>query len=333
MFNSPILDVAIGMVLVYVLISLLCSSINEIISQFLKLRAKNLEAGLANLLQSEQGDQFVAKIYSHPLINGLSKPGKKPSYIPPKNFSLALMDVMSGNTGKLPTDNKLLLQSFETGHFANTEAGKVVILLLNEAGNDAKKARENIENWYNDAMDRVGGWYKKTTQYIIFVIALVVCFSLNIDSIKISQTLWTDTALRQVIVETATSQSTHDLLSQQPVSGNTTQGTEAIPTPVNGQITDAVTTDNVMEPIDNSAALLARIKDLKLPIGWHDKEGKWISKGFAGTDWFIKLMGILITALAASLGAPFWFQLLNKVVDLRAAGKQPAKTSTPTKAD
>ncbi len=326
MFNSPILDVAIGMVLVYVLISLLCSSINEIISQFLKLRAKNLEAGLANLLQSEKGDQFVTKIYNHPLINGLSKPGKKPSYIPPKNFSLALIDVMSGNTGKLSSDNKLLIQSLETGHFADTEAGRAVILLLNEAGNDATKARMSIENWYNDAMDRVGGWYKQTTQYIIFIIALVVCFSLNIDSIKISQTLWNDTALRQVIVETASSQNFKDLASQQSDLRNTTENTEAITTPVNGKITDAVTTDDLDTSIDNSAALLAQIKDLKLPIGWHEEK-------FAEVNWFVKLMGLLITALAASLGAPFWFQLLNKVVDLRAAGKQPAKTGAPTKTD
>jgi hypothetical protein len=309
MFNSSILDVAIGMVFIYVLISLLCSAIKEMISQVLKLRAKNLEAGLVNLLQSGEGNQLAAKIYSHPLINGLSKPGMKPSYIPPKNFTLALMDVMSGNTGKPPTDNKSLLHSLEAGHFANAEAGKAVILLLNAAGNDANKARESIENWYNDAMDRVGGWYKKTSQTIIFVIALVICFSLNIDSIKISQTLWTDTALRQVIVETASSQNVKDLVSQQ--------------TPVNGQSTDTVTTDDLKKSAEHSAALLEQIKDLKLPIGWQEE-------AFAEINWFIKIMGLLISSLAASLGAPFWFQLLNKVVDLRSAGKQPAKMSTPT---
>lgn len=326
MFNSSILDVAIGMVFIYVLISLLCSSINEMISQFLKMRAKNLEAGLANLLQSSEGNQLVTNIYSHPLIRGLSKPDHKPSYIPPKNFTLALMDVMSGSTGKPPTDNKLLLQSFEAGHFANTEAGKSIILLLNEAGSDAKMARESIENWYNDAMDRVGGWYKKTTQMMIFVIAVVLCFSLNIDSIKISQTLWTDTALRQVIVETASSHNLTGLVSQQSTIENSALNVNAKATPINEQVTDNVTTDDLMKSAQHSSALLMQIKDLKLPIGWHEEE-------ISEMNWFIKFMGLLISALAASLGAPFWFQLLNKVVDLRATGKQPTTTKPPTKAD
>ncbi len=324
MFNSSILDVAIGMVFIYVLISLLCSSIKEMISQFLKMRAKNLEAGLANLLKSDERNQLVTYVYSHPLIRGLAKPDHKPSYIPPKNFTLALMDVMSGSTGKPPTDNKLLLQSFEAGHFANTEAGKTIILLLNEAGNDAKMARESIENWYNDAMDRVGGWYKKTTQMMIFVIAVIICFSLNIDSIKISQTLWTDTALRQAIVEAASSQNLTDIVSQQSTIENSAQNADVMTKPINEQTTEAITTDDLMKSAEYSSVLLSQIKDLKIPIGWQEEE-------FSEINWFIKLMGLLITALAASLGAPFWFQLLNKVVDLRAAGKQPATTHPPAK--
>jgi len=327
MFNSSILDIAVGMVLLYVLISLLCSAINEMISQIFRMRAKNLEVGLTNLLQSGKGNKLVLAFYNHPLINGLSKAEKRPSYIPPKNFTLALMDIMSGNKGKLPTDNKSLLEAIDKqGIFSETEAGKSIILLLHEAGDDAMKARKNLEDWYNDAMDRVGGWYKQKAQSIIFVIALMVCLALNIDSIKISQTLWTDIALRQAMVEAASSQSIHDLMSQTATSekASPNDGSGAI---LVGQVSDVVTTEDLKKSTESTAVLLEQIKELHLPIGWKDKENAWVFEKFSEMDWLVKFMGILITTFSASLGAPFWFQLLNKVVDLRSAGKQPAKSS------
>lgn len=63
-----------------------------------------------------------------------------------------------------------------------------------------------------------------------------------------------------------------------------------------------------------------------MPIGWKQPDGQWVFEGFGFMEGFIKFMGILITTFAGSLGAPFWFQLLNKIVDLRATGKQPGKS-------
>jgi len=329
MFNSSILDISIGMVLLYVLISLLCSAITEMISQFFRMRAVNLEEGLMNLLKSGEGNKLVSALYSHPLIIGLSKIGQKPSYIPPKNFILALMDIMSGNQGKLPMDNKSLLAAIEKqGSFANSEAGKSIILLLHEAGEDAVKARKNLEDWYNGAMDRVGGWYKQKTQYIIFLIALTVCVTLNIDSVKISQTLWTDIALRQAMVAAASSQSSYDFLSQKNTAEKILPNSASTVITASEPDSNVVTTENVRQSAEKALVLFKQIEELHLPVGWKDKEEKWVYENFSAMDWFIKFMGILISTFAASLGAPFWFQLLNKIVDLRSTGKQPDKSES-----
>src|SRR5882724_11564214 len=103
MFNSQILDVAIGMIFVYLLLSLVCSAANEIIESLFKKRAKHLEEGLRALLQNKE---MVAKVYNHSLVNGLfggeykPKSRKLPSYIPSENFALALMDlVLPGQAG------------------------------------------------------------------------------------------------------------------------------------------------------------------------------------------------------------------------------------------
>lgn len=335
MLNSSILDIALGMVFLFVLVSLLCSAVNEMLAQVFRMRSKNLEAGLGNLLQSGEGNKLADDLYKHPLINGLSKPGQKPSYIPPKNFTLALMDIMTGNTGKLPSDNQSLIETIEKqGLFAQTEAGRSIILLLHEAGDDVERARRNVESWYNDAMDRVGGWYKQKTQVIIFSIALIVCTALNIDTIKISQTLWTDIALRQALVEAASSTDIAGLMAQPVEQKTPATGDDKSPAqPDNKAEADAPAMNAAaIKGIEQSArtagALIGQIRELHLPIGWKKPDGQWAFAGFGFMEWLVKILGILVTTFAGSLGAPFWFQLLNKIVDLRAAGKQPGKSSS-----
>ena len=107
MLSLEMLDVAIGMIFVYLLISLICTAINEFVEAKLKLRAVDLEQGIRILLNSDQG--LTEKIYKHPLIDSLFKGSYKitdirksaqrysrgsdlPSYIPSKNFALALIN-------------------------------------------------------------------------------------------------------------------------------------------------------------------------------------------------------------------------------------------------
>src|ERR1700748_2112946 len=102
MFGSEMLDIAIGMIFVYLLLSLICSSINELIERQLKNRAADLEAGLRELLGDDTGTGLVAELYQHGMINGLFKGDYKPtdqsnlpSYIPARNFALAIMSIVA----------------------------------------------------------------------------------------------------------------------------------------------------------------------------------------------------------------------------------------------
>src|SRR3989442_6673446 len=117
MLGSDILDIAIGLIFVYLLLSLICSAINELIEGLLKARAANLERGIRELLADPEGTGLVKAIYDHPLICGLFKgtydPGKAkkrmwtstnlPSYLPPRNFALALMDAVLPATSTTPS--------------------------------------------------------------------------------------------------------------------------------------------------------------------------------------------------------------------------------------
>src|SRR5438045_9662351 len=93
MFNSTVLEVGIGLACIYFLLSVVCSAVNETISSFSRRRAQELEKGLESLL----GDpQQVKKLFDHPLVRGLCRKGRPPSYLPAGTFCSAFLDLAAG---------------------------------------------------------------------------------------------------------------------------------------------------------------------------------------------------------------------------------------------
>jgi hypothetical protein len=249
---STIIDVAIGMIFIYLLLSLMCSAANEIIELVLKKRAIDLERGIREMLApgSKSGtEDIVQRLYDHALIKNLfDKSYKKsriasplryvlrthlPSYIPARSFALALMDLVaspataagaSGATGSTPATNFELkltqpppppptpgatnnpLTPFREGIATNPLLDAVpdirqgLIALVDAAGGDVAKARENIETWFNNSMDRVSSWYKRRTQVVILILGLFLAVVMNADSLAIVKKLTTDKALRESLV-------------------------------------------------------------------------------------------------------------------------------------
>jgi len=281
MFGSNVLDVAIGLVFVYLLLSLLCSTINEqVIARFFALRAKTLEEGITNMLATPQGKELVNQLYENPLIKGLSqnaasnKP-RKPSYIPADTFAVALMNTKADQAYKNNPDA------------ANNSIPEALELLINNTKNDPAKVLANIEAWYNETMDRVSGWYKRRVQLIIFALGLVIAVGLNVDTISIITTLSNDSVIRSTIVSAA-------------------QGSANSPTNA------------------NLATLQKSIEQVQLVVGWSTSPlpaDVW--------GWVSKIVGLLATTFAVSLGAPFWFDLLNKFMGFRSSGPPP-QTSAST---
>lgn len=278
MFGSTILDVAVAIVFIYLLVSLVVSAINELIAALLKSRAKNLVKGIQALLQDPSKTGWVARLYEHPLIESLSPPNSKPSYIPSRTFALALLDLIAPAT----IDGTRTLADLKTG-MANLPESlqRTLTTLLEESQHDVERLKTQIETWFNNGMDRASGWYKRKTQWIQFFLGLCLVILLNVDSVRIGRTLFAiNSPLRASLVESAKS------FVVQPGGTN--------------------------RPIKD---VVEAISTVSLPIGWSE---------FPKPNQLpIVLLGWLITAFAVSLGAPFWFDLLNKFVNVRASGKAP----------
>lgn len=337
-FGSTMLEVAIGMVFVYLLLSLLCSALSEFIELLFKFRARDLEKGIVRLLNDPQ---LARTFFEQPLIKPLFNEGRKPSYIPARTFSLALWNMATTAAKKVPgveagvTSDLKLLRATVAALPDTALPGDIkgaVVTLMDEAGNDINKARANIEDWYNDSMDRVSGWYKRRTHWILLTLGLLAAIILNVDSIMVLKALSQNDALRASVVRVA-----EDYAKNNPPPGTT----NAPPT--------GTTQDQAAASLEKINQIRGQINQLNLPIGWaHDPQRtdpqykdltepqfKAAQAAYAvdprrmpddSYDIFLKILGFILTALAVSQGAPFWFDMLNKIIVIRSTVKPHEKS-------
>ena len=305
--NLQSLDIVIGMVIVFLTTSLLCSAMNELLASALELRATMLQGALVSLL----GSDLAKKVLEQPAIPAAprSDDTKMPAYIEPALFASALLDTIlpvpaaTDCVPVAPAPNAVPpvgapSQQFVDAHAAITQpagllaespAQKSLAALVRTAHGDYVKLNAEIANWFDAYMARVSGEYKRRSQLTIVIIAICVAAILNIDSFKIYKQLTTQPAFAAALAAKA-----------QTVVANANPSAAAAPG--FGGAVDAVNT---------------RIAALPVPIGWHHDDAPSV------TPWWQKVIGLLITALAASLGAPFWFDALNKLANLRAVGEKP----------
>lgn len=282
MSSSQVLEVAIGLIFVYLLVSTACSGIKELIARLLDMRAKTLEDAIRNML-ADPNNTIANQILQNHLIAGMLPQGQKPSYISSRNFALSLFDVIA------PAQQGQSFAALKAGASKLPEKmQKTVLGLLESAQGDVNIARQRVEQWYDDAMERVSGVYKRRAQIYIAVIGLVLCSALNVDTLMIAHELWGDQALRTAIVTQAQAK-----------------------TQVSGACGDKDALQCATESI--------RAAEVP-PIGWSDDAVRGKPEGW---KWLWKIFGILISSVAVAMGAPFWFSLLNKVVNLRLTGSPP----------
>ena len=321
LFGSNILEVAIGMMFVFLLLSLLCSAFSELIESFLQFRSRDLKKGINRLLNDPS---LGTELLNHPLIKPL---GENPSYIPARTFSLALWSIATNaGRGGITQDLSTIRKSISELDDKTYGPLKVPLLtLIDEAGNDIDKARTNIEEWYNDAMDRVSGWYKRRTHRILVVIGFLAASILNIDTINVARMLWYNDTMRTSIVSAANS-----YIEDQPAEQRAGQQAPADQGDPRQQAEAA---------LDKIKFLRGEINDLGLPIGWVAADGNPANAEDprrtpqSGYGWFLKFLGILFTALAVSQGAPFWFDLLNKFIVIRSTIKPREKSQVQPSKD
>ncbi|HET7234060.1 MAG TPA: hypothetical protein VFJ16_28870 [Longimicrobium sp.] len=340
MNGFAVLNVVIGLFFVYLLLSMICSAVNEYISAMLNKRGKVLIAGITKLLNDTGAGDRTAALLAHPLIRSLyGKGGRRPSYIPARNFAIALLDV--ARSGAPATDLTGVLDLFEKdsvfdvtrfladpaitaalGNPAIPDTVRVKMLgALAGAQTDYQKLQDSVEVWFNQSMDRVSGTYKRYTQIALLIIGAVVTLAINADTIQIWQRLAASPRLQEVIVAQAVQaipSIQQELQRQGQLPAPPADGTTSPQSP------SAPNDSAAKAAIDTAQARLARTQ---LGLGWSRAELARLGlvSGKSADPWAVleKIVGLILTIIALSFGAPFWFDMLNKLVNIRGAGRAP----------
>lgn len=207
--DTRMLDVAIGLALLFALASLLATACQELFASVRNTRGGINREAIASMVGTQSG--LLDLIYAHPLIQSLHRTEKRaPSFIPSDVFSTVLLHVLAEGRGTTPrqgTPMEFLNAISQGGGGALTAGSAGLLTVLNTlsmgAENDWAAFEQRIQAWYDHTGGRSLGWFKRDTSLTLFVIGLILASVMNLDAVTIGRTLWDDPAARQRVVEVA----------------------------------------------------------------------------------------------------------------------------------
>jgi hypothetical protein len=330
---DAILEVAVGLVFVWLVISVATMEIQNRISAALNWRGDYLQRSILSMLKDKT---LMEKFYQHPLILELSLKDKngnflrdrsgqirRPEFIPNLTFANVAMEVIM-NAGKdgadVPVDT-MSIDEIKASMKALGEKNPPLAKMTHYLFPNLEKAvdnvelkmaeyRKNTENWFNDVMSQTSNWYKIRAQWVAFWIGLIFAVVLNIDTLQVAQKLWQEPTARAVLVAQAQAQAEQD----EPTSNGLAMARNLnIPlgwttTSLATKSCSAVSIINYQLVLHSGGECLAVTSLPAFNNGW---------------GLLVKLFGYLLSGAAAAQGAPFWFDVLRKLV---GAKPQPAES-------
>ncbi len=260
------------------------------------------EAGDAGDMIKKLQKNPLKTFYEHPVIRALGEPGKYPSYIDSRDFGVTLFDILTtAGTDESVVQNALEKIEHGIDRIANDHLKEALRALVNtvkveetQLEKQIASTRQAIEAWFDASMERASGWYKRSAQWRGLAFGLILAIAFNADAVGFSRSLWRDSVLRESVSNAAVAYAERG------------------------------------EEIKSKEAQ-QQLEQLGLPLGWSlelddlDPGTPADPRDFPVTPWtwIVKVFGVLLTGFAISFGAPLWFDLLNRFVNMRGTGKKP----------
>jgi hypothetical protein len=302
-----ILGVAIGIATICLIFSILASHLQELWAAYSARRAASLEIALKNMLSDPS---LFQTFFAHPLIQSISlSPTRtsilrrnaptepRPTYISSDQFSKVLQSILASTNNLKSNDLPSLITALPDSMLKS----RIQTLILG-LENDASACNIAIEKWYDDTMERISGLYKRNTQIVLLFLGLGLAILCNANLLRIGNTLWTSAAARDEVSAVAQLYGCKD----------------------NTSCNDPTYTQARKDVEENLKSLPLGYKNFNFPDwGYVQYVHNNFSLHLVGR-WVFNLCGWFLTAIAVSLGAPFWFDLINRLVNIRMVGQKPA---------
>ena len=315
-----IIDVAISLIVIFFLLSTLVSFINEIISLIISSRGKLLKNSLDKLLADEadaDASPLVNRLYESKhiyklrIFNNLKSRGYLPANISPDSFSNAMLELVNN---KLPLTT---IDEIKAHILANVPDGflkqKLLLLIaeLKPENYNLAGFKEKIQDWYNGYMHTVTEVYRLRTRVIIFIISVILCFTMNIDTLSLSEYFWKNKTAREQMVSYAEGLDTNALKTPQIiVKYDTVHAIDGGSMKIDTAVVAMTEVEKMATSKADARSIVATLNSLDMPINWSKEK----INGLNFWDVLLKILGIMVTACCLTLGAPFWFQLMKNLI-------------------
>lgn len=298
-----VLSLAIGMVTVYLVFALSVTAFNEAIAAVLSSRGKWLLKGVASLYsKTPQGlDMAQARqVMAAPQIAYLhGSAGLPPSYVPAWTLLQAMLHTAQG--GEHQAIRTLDDVRSQATRLAPGTPIRVALDQLLAAGDSSlADFRQRFEAWFTLFEGQVGAWYRQRTQLVVGALSLVVVVALNVDTLSLVNQLATTPQLRESLVQRA--EAAVAAAAAGAASGSAPPSAEQL--------------GLALQQVRRSAD---QLQATGLRVGWSQDDFHLLKRSH--TAQLQKLVGLLLSALAIALGAPFWFDLLKSLIAVRSVGK------------
>jgi hypothetical protein len=353
--GSPVLDIAIGLSFVFFLLSVITSALGEGFAGIFNLRGKTLEEGLLGMIGY---GKVVEDLLDHDLVRTeLDKKSRKgvcastlrrderkrkknreyeraSSYLSAKTFAVAFAAIYKELREKVAhdeatpapderTDDQKAAATARKQGLVSLEK-QMLALMPSGASGDQIPFTFSLERWFDTSMERVSGWYKRKSQIITLCLAIVVAVGCNASTLRIVERLDKEPSVRAAVVSAA------ETSTKEPCCGEETkeekkeqeekeaeQKTNEETQRENGELTDGAA--EIEEAGSHLSEATKKLDDLHLPLFWGPNTPS------SATDWLTAFFGWILTVIAISLGAPFWFDTLGKLSNLRSTGPKPGE--------
>jgi hypothetical protein len=358
MFNNVALDVCIGLVFIFLIHSLLVTIIGEMVSTWLGVRARILRIAIERMLNDGyyvkleneknklfQGwlrrvllyepDEFktslAGRFYEYPSIKYLGRIEQahrgvfsltKPSYFTAENFADTIINLLKDKgVGETDMEKIQFCLKFNSLNI-EPKTLKQIRNIYTNSQNDFLNYKMNLMKWFNETMDRANGWYKRKIQFILFWLGFMIAVCFNVDTISITMKLSKDKQAREQLVQMGIQSADPNSPMSKAVAGSSDT---------------SVNKDSIWRESYKQVKLAEKDANKVLGLGWDETRPEKLTL-FKKSFYYYRqanplrkeFWGLIITGLAISLGAPFWFDLLKKLVAIRGSGVKPEEKKPDT---
>jgi hypothetical protein len=294
---SQILEVAIGLIVIYYILGSIVSFTTKLINEFFESRGKALEQYLIKLV----GDKKIGDLKNLPQMQAL-RPIRYKGFLSvfgsitePKMIEkipvATLVDSFFDLAGLTAKKELSLLELAElVDKLPDSDGKKAFISWINQGVTNLADLRTRTTAYFNGILEQAAETFRARARSFVIILSIGITVLFGTDSIQLAKALWTNANLRAIAVAQA------DIV-----------------------VAQGGTTADLSDIIDDLAKF-------SIKVGW------WQTQQFPQSsnvlDWssfiFLKILGLGITAAAVSQGASFWYDLLKKLTS-------PATSSSSSK--